>query len=177
MRRILLPFWVFLNLLWFGLLPLWVGISLVVFRNVTTIALVIALGVGFAVLFNFAALVFWSVVFYLLLNGVKTTSLLENRLDKWQRRRFARWRAKTLKLLGAFGEGHPLLLRGSLYLVFLWPGPIAGVPALRARGEGKLGRDFPTLFLGCLLNVLFWTLFVYGLPLTLVQGILQGWFS
>lgn len=162
-------------------LSLWILLYLIIFHTLFTSPLIFFLGlVRSAIVLSFAVGV-WSSVFYLLLcQGYKSDKVqrylaqlreeqergLPMRIGRQFSRYFSRvksWFAKQLseKLL-------PSPVR--VFLIFVGPGPLFGVPAVRAAYSAKVSREALLLiWAGCIVNAFFWTVLARGPLISLVR--------
>ena len=166
-------------------LSLWILLYLIIFNTLFTGPLIFFLGLmRSAIVLSFAVGV-WSSVFYLLLcQGYKSDKVqrylaqlreeqersLSMRIGKQFSRYFSRvksWFAKQLseKLL-------PSPVR--VFLIFVGPGPLFGVPAVRAAYSAKVSREvFLLIWAGCFTNAFIWTAIGLGIPITLIKTLIE----
>jgi len=155
-------------------LPVWAAIYFFAFRAPVVAPLFACAKLGVASLIIFSAIGVWSTVFYFLLLRVGTIDRMRSYLAHL-RREEGKGIIARMRLRFAQFRDEPLAPTWWALLVFIVSDAFAGVMAVRLIYPAKF--DWRALFLiwaGCALDVLTWTVPVYGLPVAFIASKVIG---
>lgn len=157
-----------------ALLP-WIALYFFLFRTIFVAPMIFYLGVPISAVTVFVAVGIWSSVFYLLLCEEGGLDRIQTHLAQLKDKQERGLIAKIKERLSRHFDEEPLLSPLWILVIFTLLGALGGVLALRlARPDKANGRTFSLIWLGCAIDVFFWTVLVYGIPITLARELIGG---
>jgi len=156
------------------LLP-WIALYFIVFHSIFVVPMIISLGVLIAAVVVYLGIGVWSSVFYFLLckegslDGVQ--AYLVQLKEKQGRGLLGRIRSWFFRQR----SDRPLVSPLWLLVFFVAPGSGAfwGVLAVRLAYPVKRYKEaWALIWLGCAIDVFFWTVIVHGVPITLLRELI-----
>ena len=157
-----------------ALLP-WIALYFLLFRSIFVAPMIFYFGVPISAAVVFLAVGIWSSAFYLLLCKEGSLDRIQAHLARLKEKQEQGLVAKIKKRLSRHLDEEALLSPLWILVIFTLLGALGGVLALRlARPDKANGRTLSLIWLGCAIDVFFWTVLVYGIPITLARELIGG---